>query len=143
MPFDEITLGCKGKFPRYCVKGTKGAALYYEMMIKGNEITITKGENKFKEEMSAFNNQMFRDILKSNEIKAVFLCGFTTEFSVGLTALDCVRKGYDTYVIKDACKGFAAASESAMLKNFERNNVKVISYSEFEKIISGFKDVQA
>ena len=142
LPFDEITLGCKGKFPRYCVKGTKGAALYYEMMIKGNEITITKGENKFKEEMSAFNNQMFRDILKSNEIKTVFLCGFTTEFSVGLTALDCVRKGYETYVIKDACRGFAPASEEAMLRNFERNKVKVISYSEFEKIIAGFKDVE-
>ena len=141
LPFDEITLGCKGKFPRYCVKGTKGAALYYEMMIKGNEITITKGENKFKEEMSAFNNQMFRDILKSNEIKTVFICGFTTEFSVGLTALDCARKEYQTYVIKDACKAIAPASEAAMIKNFERNNVKVISYNEFEKIIAGFQDV--
>ena len=141
LPFDEITLGCKGKFPRYCVKGTKGAALYYEMMIKGNEITITKGENKFKEEMSAFNNQMFRDILKSNDIKTVFICGFTTEFSVGLTALDCARKEYKTYVIKDACRGLAPASEAAMLRNFEKNNVKVISYKEFEKIISEFKDV--
>ena len=142
LPFDEITLGCKGKFPRYCVKGTKGAALYYEMMIKGNEITITKAENKFKEEMSAFNNQMFRDILKSNEIKTVFICGFTTEFSVGLTALDCARKEYETYVIKDACRGFAPASEAAMLRNFDKNNVKVISFQEFEKIIAGFKDVQ-
>ena len=142
LPFDEITLGCKGKFPRYCVKGTKGAALYYEMMIKGNEITITKGENKFKEEMSAFNNQMFRDILKSNEIKTVFICGFTTEFSVGLTALDCARKEYETYVIKDACRAIAPASEAAMLKNFDKNNVKVITYNEFEKIISRFKDVQ-
>ena len=143
LQFDEITLGCKGRFPRYCVKGTKGAALYYEMMVKGNEITITKAENKFKEEMSAFNNQMFRDILKSNEINTVFLCGFTTEFSVGLTALDCARKGYETYVIKDACKGFAAASEAAMLRNFETNNVKVITYAEFEKIISKYKDVKA
>ena len=142
LPFDEITLGCKGKFPRYCVKGTKGAALYYEMMIKGNEITITKGENKFKEEMSAFNNQMFRDILKSNNIDTVFICGFTTEFSVGLTALDCARKEYKTYVIKDACRGFAPASEAAMLRNFRNNKVDVISYNEFEKIISGFKDVQ-
>ena len=142
LPFDEITLGCKGKFPRYCVKGTKGAALYYEMMVKGNEITITKGENKFKEEMSAFNNQMFRDILKSNNIDTVFICGFTTEFSVGLTALDCARKEYKTYVIKDACRGFAPASEAAMLRNFRNNKVDVISYNEFEKIISGFQDVQ-
>ena len=112
-------------------------------MNKGNEINITKGENKFKEEMSAFNNQMFGDILKSNDIKTVFLCGFTTEFSVGLTALDCARKKYDTYVIKDACRGFAAASESAMIKNFEKSNVKVISYAEFEKIISKYKDVQS
>ena len=136
LPFDEITLSCKGKFPRFCVKGTKGAGLYYEMMIKGNEINITKGEDKFKEEMSAFNNQMFRDILNSNEIKRVFICGFTTEFSVGLTALDCARKEYETYVIKDACRGLAPASEAAMLKNFERKNVKVISFDEFEKIMS-------
>ena len=136
LPFDEITLGCKGKFPRFCVKGTKGAGLYYEMMIKGNEVNIVKGENKFQEEMSAFNNQMFRDILKSNEIKRVFLCGFTTEFSVGLTALDCARNEYETYVIKDACRGMAQASENAMLKNFERKGVKVISYAEFEKLMA-------
>ena len=136
LPFDEITLGCKGKFPRFCVKGTKGAGLYYEMMIKGNEVNIVKGENKFQEEMSAFNNQMFRDILKSNEIKRVFLCGFTTEFSVGLTALDCARNEYETYVIKDACRGMAQASENAMLKNFERKGVKVISFVEFEKLMS-------
>ena len=136
LPFDEITLGCKGKFPRFCVKGTKGAGLYYEMMIKGNEVNIVKGENKFQEEMSAFNNQMFRDILKSNEIKRVFLCGFTTEFSVGLTALDCARNEYETYVIKDACRGMAQASENAMLKNFERKGVKVISFVEFEKLMA-------
>ena len=136
LPFDEITLGCKGKFPRFCVKGTKGAGLYYEMMIKGNEVNIVKGENKFQEEMSAFNNQMFRDILKSNEIKRVFLCGFTTEFSVGLTALDCARNEYETYVIKDACRGMAQASENAMLKNFERKGVKVISFAEFEKLMA-------
>ena len=136
LPFDEITLSCKGKFPRFCVKGTKGAGLYYEMMIKGNEINITKGEDKFKEEMSAFNNQMFRDILNSNEIKRVFICGFTTEFSVGLTALDCARKEYETYVIKDACKGLATASEAAMIKNFERKNVKMITYAEFEKLMA-------
>ena len=136
LPFDEITLGCKGKFPRFCVKGTKGAGLYYEMMIKGNEVNIVKGENKFQEEMSAFNNKMFRDILKSNEIKRVFLCGFTTEFSVGLTALDCARNEYETYVIKDACRGLAQASENAMLKNFERKGVKVISFNEFEKLMA-------
>ena len=136
LPFDEVTLSCKGKFPRYCVKGTKGAGLYYEMMIKGNEINITKGEDKFKEEMSAFNNQMFRDILNSNEIKRVFICGFTTEFSVGLTALDCARKEYETYVIKDAFKGLAPASEAAMIKNFERKNVKMITYAEFEKLMA-------
>ena len=54
------------------------------MMIKGNEINITKGEDKFKEEMNAFNYQIFRDILNSNKIKRVFLWGFTAEFSFNL-----------------------------------------------------------
>ena len=141
LPFDEITLASKGKFPRFCVKGTLGAALNSEMMLFGNEIAIKKGEDKFKEEMSAFNSPMIRDILKSNEIKKVFLCGFTFEFSVGLTALDCVKKGYDTYVIKEGTKALASASEQAMMKNFEKNGVKVISYAEFEKIIVEVPDV--
>ena len=141
LPFDEITLASKGKFPRYCVKGTQGAALNSEMMLLGNEIAIKKGEDKFKEEMSAFNCPMIRDILQSNEIKKVFLCGFTFEFSVGLTALDCAKKGYDTYVIKEGTKALASASEQAMMKNFDKNNVKLIDYSEFEKIIAEVPDV--
>ena len=141
LPFDEITLASKGKFPRYCVKGTQGAALNSEMMLFGNEIIIKKGEDKFKEEMSAFNCPMIRDILKSNEIKKVFICGFTFEFSVGLTALDCVKKGYETYVIKEGTKALANASEQAMIKNFEKNNVKLIDYKEFEKIIADIPEV--
>ena len=111
------------------------------MMLFGNEIAIKKGEDKFKEEMSAFNCPMIRDILKSNEIKKVFICGFTFEFSVGLTALDCAKKGYETYVIKEGTKALANASENAMMKNFDKNNVKLITYSEFEKIIAGIPEV--
>lgn len=142
LPFDEITLASKGKFPRFCVRGTIGATLNSEMMIKGNEITIKKGEDKFKEEMSAFSIQMLNDILKSNEINIVFICGFTLEFSVGLTALDSVKNKYETYVIKEATKAFSPASEKAMIKNFERNNVELITYKEFEKKLREIPDVK-
>lgn len=140
LPFDEITLASKGKFPRFCIKGTMGAALNSEMIIKGNEVSIKKGEDKFKEEMSAFCSQMLDDILKSNDVKVVFICGFTIEFSVGLTALDSIKKGYETYVIKEATKSFNPQSEQAMVKNFERNNVKLIGFNEFCDKIKDFPD---
>ena len=142
LPFDEITLAVKGKFPRHCVQGTDGANFAPELQLKGDEVLIRLDEDKFKEEMSAFQNNILAEILKTNEIKMVFITGLTLDFCVGLTAIDAAKKGFETYVIKDATKPLGDQSGEAMIKNLEKNNVKFISMQEFEEVIKKAEEIK-
>lgn len=142
LPFDEITLAVKGKFPHHCVKGTDGANFAPEMQLKGDEVLIRLDEDKFKEEMSAFQNKLLGEILHTNQIKMVFITGLTLDFCVGLTAIDSAKKGFDTYVIKDATKPLGDQSGEAMIKNFEKNNVKFITLEEFDEIIKKAEEIK-
>lgn len=135
LPFDEVTLATKGKFPRHCIQGTIGANFHPELFLNGNEIILKKGENKFKEELSGFANPVLIDLLKANEINTVFIIGLTFEFGVGLTAIDCANKGFTTYVIKEATKSMNEASYAEMEKSFKLNHVKFITLAEFEEIM--------
>ena len=45
LPFDEITLAVKGKFPKNCIGGTDGANFAPEMQLRGNEVLIRKDED--------------------------------------------------------------------------------------------------
>jgi nicotinamidase/pyrazinamidase len=142
LPFDEITLAVKGKFPRHCVQGTDGANFAPEMQLKGDEVLIRLDEDKFKEEMSAFQNSLLGEILNTNQIKMIFITGLTLDFCVGLTAIDSAKKGFETYVIKDATKPLGDQSGEAMIKNFEKNNVKFITLAEFDEIIKKAEEIK-
>ena len=135
LPFDEITLAVKGKFPKNCIGGTDGANFAPEMQLRGNEVLIRKDEDKFKEEMSGFQNKILLEVLKTNNIKIVFICGLTLDFCVGLTAIDSQKLGFETYVIREATKPLGEESGKAMEKNLEKNGVKIISMKEFEDVI--------
>ncbi len=139
---DKITNAYKGKFPYFCISGTEGSNLHSDLQLKGNEIIIKKNEDKLKEEMSCFQNPILNETLVNNKINMVFLCGFTLDFNVGFTAINCSKLGFETYVIKDACKSFSDESAKSMEKIFEKNNVKCIIMEQFEEIIKRVGEVK-
>ena len=142
LTLDKITNAYKGKFPNFCISGTEGSNLHSDLQLKGNEIFIKKNEDKLKEEMSCFQNPILNETLVNNKINMVFLCGFTLDFNVGFTALNCSKLGFETYVIKDACKSFSDESGKSMEKIFEKNNVKCIIMEQFEEIIKRVGEVK-
>ena len=142
LTLDKITNAYKGKFPYFCISGTEGSNLHSDLQLKGNEIFIKKNEDKLKEEMSCFQNPILNETLVNNKINMVFLCGFTLDFNVGFTALNCSKLGFETYVIKDACKSFSDESGKSMEKIFEKNNVKCIIMEQFEEIIKRVGEVK-
>ena len=142
LTLDKITNAYKGKFPNFCIEGTEGANLHSDLQLKGNEIFIKKNEDKLKEEMSCFQNPILNETLVNNKINMVFLCGFTLDFNVGFTAINCSKLGFETYVIKDACKSFSDESGKSMEKIFEKNNVKCIIMEQFEEIIKRVGEVK-
>ena len=93
--------------------------------------------------MSCFQNPILNETLVNNKINMVFLCGFTLDFNVGFTAINCSKLGFETYVIKDACKDFFSdESAKSMEKIFEKNNVKCIIMEQFEEIIKRVGEVK-
>ena len=142
LTLDKITNAYKGKFPNFCIEGTEGANLHSDLQLKGNEIFIKKNEDKLKEEMSCFQNPILNETLVNNKINMVFLCGFTLDFNVGFSAINCSKLGFETYVIKDACKSFSDESGKSMEKIFEKNNVKCIIMEQFEEIIKRVGEVK-
>ena len=142
LTLDKITNAYKGKFPNFCIEGTEGSNLHSDLQLKGNEIYIKKNEDKLKEEMSCFQNPILNETLVNNKINMVFLCGLTLDFNVGFSAINCSKLGFETYVIKDACKSFSDESGKSMEKIFEKNNVKCIIMEQFEEIIKRVGEVK-
>ena len=142
LTLDKITNAYKGKFPYFCISGTEGSNLHSDLQLKGNEIFIKKNEDKLKEEMSCFQNPILNETLVNNKINMVFLCGLTLDFNVGFSAINCSKLGFETYVIKDACKSFSDESGKSMEKIFEKNNVKCIIMEQFEEIIKRVGEVK-
>lgn len=141
LPFDEATLASKGKFPRHCVQESQGANFHPEMVLNGKEVLIRFNEDKFKEELSAFSNPTLIDVLKVQNPTDIFIVGISFEFNVGFTAIDSVKNGFNTYIIKEGTAPVAEASAKEMEKNLEMNKVKVISLKEFEELMEKVPDV--
>ncbi len=57
--YDEITLAVKGKFPNNWVGRIDGDNFVLETQLRGNEVLIRKDKDKFKEEMSSFQNKIY------------------------------------------------------------------------------------
>jgi nicotinamidase/pyrazinamidase len=130
LELDELTQKWKFAFPRHCVQNTPGCNFHKDLIIKGNETIIKKGENKYKEEFSGFANAKLYDTLASNNIKNLFIVGLAYDFCVGCTALHGVERGFSTFVIKDASRGISHETIVEMDKKLRDAGVKIITSDE-------------
>lgn len=102
----------------------------------GTEVLIKKGQNPLKEEFSGFANPDLNNYLKSRNINSIFIVGLAYDFCVGYTALDSIKNGFITYVIKDACRGISEETIVEIEKHFDAHNVKIINSLDLIDIIS-------
>jgi nicotinamidase/pyrazinamidase len=99
-----------GIWPVHCVEGTHGAAIHAGL-IRGNDIIVKKGLNVDIDSYSGFYDNERRSktdldsILKRSDADTVHICGLATDYCVKYTAIDAVREGYKTILVKDACRG--------------------------------------
>lgn len=132
---DEITKQWRGAFNPHCVQDTEGAKFHEKLIIKNNERIIKKGENKFKESFSGFGNPDLEKLLKEHEIDRVFVLGLAYDFCVGYTALDSKKAGFETYVIKDACREISQPTLTEMENRFSKEGVTIINSGELNKYL--------
>jgi len=98
-------------WPDHCVQGTGGAELVDGLHTGAIERVFHKGTDAGIDSYSGFFDNGHRratglgDYLEACGVDEVYVCGLATDYCVKFTALDAVRLGFKTHVIKDCCRG--------------------------------------
>lgn len=94
-------------WPKHCIQGTKGAELHPDLKQDRVDQLALKGTRDRDEGYSAFEatNIDLEAFLKDRGVDSLYLTGIATEYCVKESALAAVKKGFSTYVIRDAVQG--------------------------------------
>jgi nicotinamidase-related amidase len=98
-------------FPKHCVKGTRGAEIIDELIVKENDIIISKTR------YSGFYDTNLDKVLKDKKIEEVEVVGVCTSICVMDTVGDLRNRDYPVIVRKD---GVADFDEEAHLFSLKR-----------------------
>lgn len=128
-PFGSIDLayGAQTLWPDHCVQGTKGADFHAGLEWTKAELVIRKGFRAAIDSYSAFfeNDRTtptgLAGYLRERGLTHLTLVGLATDFCVAYSALDARKLGFETRVLRDACRaidlgGSLAAAETEMRK---------------------------
>jgi nicotinamidase/pyrazinamidase len=98
-------------WPDHCVAGTRGAELHGELNRSGVGLILRKGMRPGLDSYSAFyendrgTSTGLNGYLRELGITRLFLCGLASDVCVFFSAMDGVRLGYGTTVIRDGVRG--------------------------------------
>jgi nicotinamidase/pyrazinamidase len=139
-PFDPID-GVFGigpvLWPDHCIQGTKGSEFYDQLDVTMAHLIIRKGIDREIDSYSTFTeNDRQTDTglagyLKNANLKRIFICGLALDYCVYWSAMDGVRKGFETLVIVELCKGIAEETIDKAMKDMTENGVKLAGLKDF------------
>ena len=98
-------------WPNHCVQGTKGAEFVAGLDISHIDKIFQKGTDKMIDSYSGFFDNGHKkatglgDYLKKKDVTDVYVTGLATDYCVKYTALDAVKLGFNTILLKEACRG--------------------------------------
>lgn len=107
----EMKYGEQVLWPDHCVQGNHGAEFHPELNTTPSQLIVRKGFRQEIDSYSAFFENDHETVtglhgyLKSRGVDELVITGLATDFCVKWTALDAVKLGYKTILIKDAVRG--------------------------------------
>jgi nicotinamidase/pyrazinamidase len=124
-PFEtiEMSYGPQTLWPDHCVQGTPGAAFHPQLMTEKAELVIRKGFRPAIDSYSAFfeNDRTtptgLSGYLRERGLKRIFMAGLATDYCVNYSALDARRLGFDTVVVRSACRAIDLAGSLAVARS--------------------------
>lgn len=98
------------------------------------ELTPISGETVFnKTSHSAFSTTPMEAWLAAEKVRRLVVGGWATNACVEMTARDAADRGFDTFLVEDACAGFTADTHEGALRNFSRLYGGVVATQEVLK----------
>ncbi len=115
----------------HCVRDTQGAAFPAELDTTKIQKVFLKGTGNQDDGYSAFEatSSNLDTYLKAKNIILLYLAGIATEYCVKSTAMDAVKKGYQTFVIKNVIAGMNAnpGDEEKAYRDMKKTGIKTIN----------------
>jgi nicotinamidase/pyrazinamidase len=98
-----------GPWPPHCVQGTQGAQLHPELKTDTISDYFRKASSPDKDDYSEFagkdeQGRSLDEVLKSHDVKSLYVVGLATDYCVLETVLDGLKYGYEVYPVIDAMR---------------------------------------
>lgn len=121
-------------WPDHCVQNTYGAELAEELDQERIEAIFHKGSDlKIDSYSTFFDNARKRstglaDHLRQHQLKSLYFVGLATDYCVLYSVLDSLQLGFQTWVIRDACRpiNLHPGDEASALAQMEKSGAKII-----------------
>lgn len=105
-----------GPWPPHCIQGTNGAELHPSLNTQTIAHYLRKASSPTKDDYSEFEGldeqgRSLDQVLKSNEVRRVFVVGLATDYCVLATVLDGLKLGFEVFPVTDAMRAVNVAPE--------------------------------
>uniref|UniRef100_A0A914CTY3 nicotinamidase n=1 Tax=Acrobeloides nanus TaxID=290746 RepID=A0A914CTY3_9BILA len=135
-PLDTVTFDepccTQTLYPAHCVQNSWGADLCPELVRVPNARFVKKGMNVFVDSYSAFydnnyeNKTELEDLLRSEKIDILFICGLAYEICVAYTTRDASKLNFYSALVKECSKGLNLDVIKAVNEEFQESNIPII-----------------
>ena len=115
-------------WPPHCVVGTDGEAFHPNLDPQPLDAVFLKGEHAAAYsgfEGRTTDGSTLTEWLRRHEVTHVDICGIATDYCVRATALDAVRDGFHTRVLRGLVAGVAPESTTAALAEMQDAGVRM------------------
>jgi nicotinamidase/pyrazinamidase len=125
-------------WPPHCVQNTQGAEFVAGLDTSRIAHTFLKGTDPAVDSYSGFFDNEHKlstglgDWLRAQGVTGVTVAGLATDYCVKFTALDALRLGFETTVVRDACRGVEvnAGDTERAVEEMRRAGARIVESRE-------------
>lgn len=104
-PVDHVSFEHRGgPWPIHCVQDTEGAAFHPDLALPEGTIRVSKATAFDRDAYSAFDGTGLAEQMRADGVRRVWIGGLALDVCVLATALDAVREGFETHLIRSAAR---------------------------------------
>ncbi|PFH52277.1 hypothetical protein AMATHDRAFT_140362 [Amanita thiersii Skay4041] len=124
-------------WPDHCVASSPGSEFVKDLRSQELDAVVHKGTHRDVESYSAFHDPWritmteLPKLLAGRGITDVYICGLAGDYCVKYSALDAVKLGYRTWVVRDAVRSVSDAGVE--WGEMEANGVRVIKCDDVRR----------
>ncbi|HWP81891.1 MAG TPA: nicotinamidase [Bacteroidota bacterium] len=124
------------KWPVHCVHNTRGAEFHPKLESTKIQQVFLKGTGNKDDGYSAFEatNLNLTEFLKQRGVTDLYVVGLATDYCVRASALDAVKAGFHTTVVKDAVAAVNLQPHDGeqALEEMRKAGVRIVSSSDIQ-----------